>query len=73
MEAFAACAGWERESVALWLLEAGRELRKAQRAVHQGRPYANARLATARHELALASTAAELLLTFQASGVRLRG
>ena len=64
MEAFARRVGWERESVALWLLEAERELRKAQEAVHQGRPHSKARLATARRELELASSAAELLLTF---------
>ena len=73
MEAFARCDGWERESVALWLLEAERELRKAQQAVHQGRPHAKARLATARRELELASSAAELLLTFPASSLCLHG
>jgi len=69
VETSASCIGWERESVALWLLEAERELRMAQRAVEQGRPYAKARLATARRELALASSAAELLLTFPALSV----
>ena len=62
-----ACVSWERESVALWLLEAETELRSAQRAVEQRRPCAKARLATARRELALASAAAELLLTFNPS------
>lgn len=54
----------ERELVADWLLEAERELQRAQRSLDQGRPYAKARLATARRELALAQAAAELLLAF---------
>ena len=69
VEEFETCIGWERESVALWLLEAERELRKAQRAVEQGRPHAKARLATARSDHALASSAAELLLTFPSPGL----
>lgn len=66
MEHRTACIGWEREQVARWLLEAEVELRQAQRAVQEHRPCANARLATARRELELASSAAELLLTFPA-------
>jgi hypothetical protein len=58
------CCGEEREAVALWLLETELELRKAQRAVEQRRPRARARLETARTEHRLASSAAELLLTF---------
>lgn len=64
MERRTACGGWEREQVARWLLEAEVELRQAQRAVAESRPCAKARLATARMELALASSAAEMLLTF---------
>ena len=64
------CCGAERELLAAWLLDAEVELRKAQRAVKQGSPHARARLATARRELALASSAAELLLTFPAKVCR---
>lgn len=64
MECRTPCVGWEREQVARWLLEAEVELRNAQRAVADRRPCAHARLATARSELELASTAAEMMLTF---------
>lgn len=66
MERRTACIGWEREQLALWLLEAEVELRHAQRAVEERRPAAKARLATARRELDLASVAAEMMLTFPA-------
>ena len=64
MEHRTACIGWEREQVARWLLEAEVELRQAQRAVEERRPCEKARLAMARRELELASSAAEMMLTF---------
>jgi hypothetical protein len=54
----------ERELVAGWLLEAEREVQRAQRALELRRPYAAQRLASARRELELAQASAGLLLSF---------
>jgi len=56
----------EVEVLAEWLIQAERELRRAQKALDEGRRFSNARFASARAEVDLALYATECWLSFDA-------